>query len=175
MRAWFFFNTQQDVSCDLWCRYCYCTGIVKTKKQHCSFKGEALLPWSSCTATLVHIFTRVTGQLSHLQESVLLLCIIIMCCNLAESVRSWEHWLWDIAEKVMNFLCSLLLRILQLLITLEPLIWFWWSFQQNVLFQMGTSINKKLKISHVRLQTDSPRSHHISQILQLSTSGVPVQ
>ncbi len=39
-----------------------------------------------------------------------------MCCDLVESVRSWQHWLWDMARKRNDFLllfwesfnCSLL-------------------------------------------------------------------
>ncbi len=30
-----------------------------------------------------------------------------MCCHLAGSVRSREHWLWDTARKGMNFFCFL--------------------------------------------------------------------
>ena len=61
-----------------------------------------------------------------------------MCCNLAESFGSREHWLWDIARKRNKFLLfSIVLRILQLLITLEPLDWFRWGFQQNVPLQMN--------------------------------------
>ncbi len=50
---------------------------------------------------------------------------------------------------------------LSIAITLKPLIRFSWGFQQNVPLQMRTSIQCKLKMSHVRLPTDSPRSHHI--------------
>ena len=31
-----------------------------------------------------------------------------MCCDLAGSVGSQQHWLWDMAEKEMNFYCFLL-------------------------------------------------------------------
>ena len=56
-----------------------------------------------------------------------------MCCDLVGSVRSWQHWLWDTARKRNAFLLfSIVLRTLQLLITLEPLDWFKWDFQQNV-------------------------------------------
>ena len=62
-------------------------------------------------------------------------------CDLAESVRSWEHWLCDLARKRNAFLLfSIVLRIIQLLITLELLVWFRWGFQQNVPLQMNISI-----------------------------------
>ncbi len=48
---------------------------------------------------------------------------------------------------------------LSIVITLEPLVRSGWSFQQNVPLLMRTS-NRKMKMSHVRLPTDSPRSHH---------------
>ncbi len=45
-----------------------------------------------------------------------------MCCDLVESVGSGEHCLWDTSRKRNEFLLfSIVLRILQLLITLEPL------------------------------------------------------
>ncbi len=56
------------------------------------------------------------------------------------------------------FYCS---ENLSIAITLEPVVRFRWSFQQNVPLLMRTSINRKLKMSHVRLPTDSPRLHHI--------------
>ena len=55
---------------------------------------------------------------------------------------------------------SIVLIILQLLITLESLMQFRWGFQQNVPLQMSASIKQKLNMSHVRLQTDFPRLHH---------------
>ena len=59
-----------------------------------------------------------------------------MCCDLAGSVGSRQHWLWDIARKRNEFLLfSIILRTLQLLIALEPLYRFKWSFQQNVPLQ----------------------------------------
>ncbi len=63
-----------------------------------------------------------------------------MCCDLAESVLSREHWSWDIARKRNVFLLfSIVLRIvLQLLITLEPLDQFGCGFQQPL--RMSTSI-----------------------------------
>ncbi len=67
-----------------------------------------------------------------------------MCCDLAGSVRSRQHWLWDIARKINEFLLfSFVPRILQLLITLEPLDQFKWGFQWNVPLQMSTSIKSK--------------------------------
>ncbi len=64
-----------------------------------------------------------------------------MCFDLAESVRSWEH----IARKGMFkfLLFSIVQRILQLLITLEPLVRFRWGFLQNVHLQISTSIKWK--------------------------------
>ncbi len=77
-------------------------------------------------------------------------------------VGTRKHWLWDTARKKNEFLLfSVVLRILQLLITLEPLIQFRWCFQQNVPLQMHNSqLNRKLKMLHVGLQTDFPWSHH---------------
>ena len=85
-----------------------------------------------------------------------------MCCDLAESVGYRELWLQDIARKNNEFLLfSIFLRILQLFVTYESLVRIRWGFQQNVPHQMRTQSNKKLKMSHVRLQTDFPRWHHI--------------
>ena len=79
---------------------------------------------------------------------------------------SRQHWPWDTARKRNEFLLfSTVLRILQLLITLEPLYRFKWRFQQNLPLQMSTSVKyRKLKMSHVRVPTDFSRSHHISSI-----------
>ncbi len=66
------------------------------------------------------------------------------------------------ARKRNEFLLfSIVLRTLQLLITLEPLDRFKWGFQQNVPLQVSKS-NRKLKMSHVRVLTDPTRSNHIS-------------
>ncbi len=54
-----------------------------------------------------------------------------MCCDLARSVGSRQHWLWD------TFYCF---ENLSIVITLEPLVWFRWGFQQNVPLLMRTSI-----------------------------------
>ena len=90
-----------------------------------------------------------------------------MCCDLAKSVRGQEHWLWDITrkeKKQMDFFCFLL---------------FWESFKSYnfgttgpiqvgfsancmCLFKWAIQLNRKLKMSHVWLQTlDFPRLHHI--------------
>ena len=76
----------------------------------------------------------------------------IMCCDVAGSVGSREHWLRDISRKRKEFqLLSIVLRILQLLIIiLEPLVRFRWSYQQIVPLQISTA----LQMSHIRLQTD---------------------
>ncbi len=80
-----------------------------------------------------------------------------LCCDLAESVRSQEHWLWDIARKRNEFiLFSIVLRIL--LITLEPLDWVKGNFSK---MQLSKWSNRILKMSHVWVLTDFPRSHHI--------------
>ncbi len=81
-----------------------------------------------------------------------------MCCDLAGSVGSREHWLWDTARKRNAFLL------------------FWESFNH---FNFGTTgpiqvgfsaqctspiwghQSNRNKKCHVRLPTDSPRSHHI--------------
>ena len=89
----------------------------------------------------------------------------IMCCNLAvaESVRSREHWLWDTARKRNVFLLfSIVLGIFQLL----------YNFGTTGPIQVRFSAtctspdedfksNRTLKMSHVWLPTDFPRSHHI--------------
>ncbi len=76
------------------------------------------------------------------------------------SHKSWASIVGYSQKRNELLLFSIVLRILQLLITLEPLVRFRWGFQQNVPLQMSTS-NRKLKMSHVRLQTDFPRLHHI--------------
>ena len=63
-----------------------------------------------------------------------------MCCDLAGSVRSRQHWLWDIGWKRNEWMYSIVLRIFQLLVTLEPLDRFKWGFQQNVPLLMRNSI-----------------------------------
>ncbi len=64
-----------------------------------------------------------------------------MCCDLAGSVGSQRHWLWDITRKRNEFLLlCIVLRILQLLITLEPLDQCKWGFQENVPRLVRTSI-----------------------------------
>ncbi len=61
---------------------------------------------------------------------------------------------------------SIVLRILQLGITLNH-----WSdscgfFSKMYLSKWALQSNRKLKMSHVRLQTDFPRSHHIWYVMQ---------
>ncbi len=87
-----------------------------------------------------------------------------MCWNLAGSVRSPQHWLWDIARKKwisIVFYCSENPPIAHNLGTAGPI-------------QVGFSakctspnehFNQKLKMSHVRVPTDFPRSHHILPFL----------
>ena len=87
------------------------------------------------------------------------LVIYFMHCNLTESVGSWEQWLWDTARRNVFLLFSIILRILQCyIITLEPLVWFRWGFQQSTSLLLS---NRKLKMSHIGLQTDFRISHHI--------------
>ncbi len=93
-----------------------------------------------------------------------------MCYDLVESVGSKEHWLWDIARIRNGFLLfSTVLRILQLLIGLEPLVWFRWGFLSKWALQSNT----KLKISHVWLQTDFPKSHDILYIWPIGITVDP--
>ena len=80
-----------------------------------------------------------------------------MCCDLAESVRSQEHWLWYGQKKESisilfweSFNCSL---------TLEPLVRFRWGFQQNLPPKWALQSNRKLK--NVTCSTCFPTSHHI--------------
>ncbi len=63
----------------------------------------------------------------------------IMCCDLVESVGSQAHWLWDITRKRNDF-CPIVLRILQLPITLQPLVQFRWGFQHNVPLQVSNQV-----------------------------------
>ncbi len=70
--------------------------------------------------------------------------LFIICVAIKWSVGNREHWLWDTARKRNEFLLfSIVLRILQLLKTYEPLVRFRWGFQQNVSLQMSTSIKYK--------------------------------
>ena len=55
---------------------------------------------------------------------------------------------------------SVVLRILQLLVAYEPLVRFRCGFQQNVPLQNEHLNHIENRKSHVRLQTDFPRSHH---------------
>ncbi len=64
-----------------------------------------------------------------------------MCCDLAGSVGSQEHWLWDTARKgdalSLVFYCF---ENLSIALTLEPLVRFRCFFKQNVPLLMRTSI-----------------------------------
>ncbi len=73
-----------------------------------------------------------------------------ICYDPAESVGSQKYWLCDIARIRNEFrFFSIVLRILQLLITLEPLVWFIWCFQQNVpLSKWGLQSNRKLRLQN---------------------------
>ena len=60
----------------------------------------------------------------------------------------------------MNFFCFE--NPSQLLITLEPLVWFGWGFQRCTSPNAHFNQIETWKChSHVQLQTDFPRSHHI--------------
>ena len=81
-----------------------------------------------------------------------------MCCDLVGSVRSRQHWFRDISRKRNEFLLfSIVLRILQLLI---PLVDSSRVFIKMYLSKWALQANRKLKMSHIRLPTDSTRSHH---------------
>ncbi len=94
-----------------------------------------------------------------------IILVIYMCYGLAESVGNREHWLWDITRKKNEFL-------------LFSIVWesFNWSWHWNHWFDVGgiqqmylsnkwaLQLNRKLKISHVHLQTNFPGSHHIFSI-----------
>ncbi len=81
-----------------------------------------------------------------------------MCYDLAGSVGSRQHWLWDIATKRNEFLLfnffSIVLRTVQLLITLEPLDRFKWGFQQIAPLQVSTSIEKWLSTIKCVIMSD---------------------
>ena len=71
--------------------------------------------------------------------------------------RKSEALMWDIARKRNVFLLfSIVLRILQLLVTYEPLLQFRGGFQQKDLSKWALQSNKKMKMSYVWLQTISP-------------------
>ncbi len=77
-----------------------------------------------------------------------------MCRDLAESVGSREQLL--VVRKRNEFLSlSIVLRILQLLITLEPLVQFRWGFEQRLPVNEDFSQIENLKC-HTCL-TDFPR------------------
>ncbi len=83
---------------------------------------------------------------------------VLQSCGISQKLGA----LWDIARKRNEFLLfSIVLRILQLLITLESLVWFRWGFHKMYLYKWALQSNRKLKMSHVLLQTDFFRSHHI--------------
>ncbi len=78
---------------------------------------------------------------------------MILYCNPAKSVGRINCEI----KRNEFLLFSIVLRILQLLITLELLVQFRWVFQQNV----PLYFNRKLQMSHVRFQTDLPRLHFV--------------
>ena len=86
-----------------------------------------------------------------------------LCCDLAGSVGIKSAALMvRYREKRNEFLLlSIVLRILQLLIILEPLDCFKWGFQQNAPLQMSTSIKQKTRVLTCENLTDFPKSHHI--------------
>ena len=84
----------------------------------------------------------------------------LMCCNLAGSVGSRQHWLWDIARKRNEFpLFSIVLRILPIAHnhgTTGPIqVEFSAKCTSPI---MSTLSNRKLKMSHVQVPTDFPRN-----------------
>ncbi len=69
-----------------------------------------------------------------------------MCCNLAESVGSWEH---KLHKKCISFVFYF--ENLSIAVTLEPLVRFRWGFQQNVPLLIRILIKQKTEMSHVGL------------------------
>ncbi len=82
-----------------------------------------------------------------------------ICYDLAESVGSWEQWLLDVARKRNEFL------FVFCCFNYPSIAHNHWSDSGGVFSKMHFSnwalqSNRKLKLSHVSLQTDFPRSHH---------------
>ncbi len=92
-----------------------------------------------------------------------------MCYDLVESVGSQEHWLWDNIQKKelisFVFYCLENPSIVHNFGTTGPIQVGFWA--------KCTSPNEhfnqieKLKMSHVRLQTNIPRSHHIMLLVMV--------
>ncbi len=62
-----------------------------------------------------------------------------MCCDLAGSLGSGEHWLWSQKKECVSFVFYCFENLL-IAITLEPLVRYRWGFQQNVPLLMRTWI-----------------------------------
>ena len=82
---------------------------------------------------------------------------IIMCCDLAESMGSWEHWWWDTARKRNDFFLFSVVLIPTFSDSSGV-------FSKMYLSTWALQSSGKLKTSHVQLQTDFSRSHHICEI-----------
>ncbi len=83
-------------------------------------------------------------------------------CDLAGSVGSREHWLWDTAKKQESisfvFYCF---ENLSIALTLEPLVRFSWGFQQNVPLLMRISFKQKTENVTCLTYDWFPWSNHI--------------
>ncbi len=113
-------------------RYCVLPTI------HC-FQWDILYKYSSGSLLMKCILTAKLGWVLNY------LCFITnklqhMCCNLAQSVRSQDHCLWDSQKREWistAFYCSKKPSIAHILGTTRPI---QVGFQQNVPLQMSTSI-----------------------------------
>ena len=76
-------------------------------------------------------------------------------------------------EWISFVLATIVLRILQLLTTLEPLVQFGWGFSAKCT-SPNEHVNRKVKMSHVQLQTDFPRSDHIITFCLLNYQNVKI-
>ena len=86
-----------------------------------------------------------------------------LCCYLAESVGCREYWLWENSQKkewiYFVFYCFVNPSIAPTFGTTDPILA--GVFSKMYFSKWTLQSSRKLKMSHVQLQTDSPRSHHI--------------
>ncbi len=93
---------------------------------------------------------------------------LYMCCVVAGSVGNRQHWLvvrYSQKKKSISivFCCSENL----MLITLGPTGLIQVGFKKMYLSKWALQSSRTLKMSHVRVLTDFPRSHHLMLIMNL--------